>query len=323
MPHKNMGLPLQMVGAILLLAASAGLASGAPASDVITKKLEFPSPVQWKAGNIEVSLIGVAWGLADSPEMISRSPQETHLVRKPEFYPDRPYVLALNFRAKLPNVVPNPISYSTSGLGRVKNTDGDVEAPMELTQSGFVPFSGSPGVYDIHFNRNNTTEYWDLFPASPDQREFLFKVFSPGSSGLSFKIIRKDDDFVIVNASPGRETSCQTFNRRFAGTIGAHTSVMLQLARQNTALSGTEQYSRIGTTLWLRGTADSLGNLVLEERYPKDIVTGIFKGSFSQGCGAISGLFSKPDGSRLQPFEFHQFGTSDKPRQDRPDSEPE
>jgi len=330
MPDKKVRPLLQMLGLILLLAASADLVAGAPASDMITKKLDFPSPVQWKVGEIEVSLIGITWGPANSLEMISKGPQDIH-VPKPELYPDRPYVLALNFRAKVPNVLSASMTYASSGLGRVKNVDGDIEAPMELTASGFVPYSGLPGVYDIHFNRNSTTEYWDFFPASPDQREFLFEVFSPGSnfgarqgtSKLSFKIIRKDDDFVIMNDFPGAETSCLSFNRNFEGTVGAHASVRLQLTRQNTTLSGTEQYLRIGTTLWLQGTADSLGNLVLEERYPKDVVTGIFKGSFSQGCLVISGHFSKPDGSRLQPFELHEVGIPHQPAQDQPHPEPQ
>jgi hypothetical protein len=329
-PGKKVGPLLQMLGVILLLAASADLATGAPASDIITKKLDFPSPVQWKVGQIEVSLIGIVWGLANSPELISKGQQDIR-VQKPEFYPDRPYVLALNFRATVPNVLSASISYASSGLGRVKNVDGDIEAPMELTASGFVPYSGSPGVYDIHFNRSSSTEYWDLFPASPGQREFLFEVFSPGSnsmarqgtSKLTFKIIRKEDDFVIIMTTPGAETSCLTFNKKFEGTVGAHARVKLQLTRQNTTLSGTEQYLRIGTTLWLKGTADSLGNLVLEERYPKDVATGIFKGSFSQDCRAISGMFSKPDGSSLQPFEFREVGISQQPDQDQPDSQPQ
>ncbi len=320
---------LRTVGVVLLLAAIADLAAGAPASDILTKKLDFPSPVQWKVGEIEVSLIGVSWGPANSPEMISKGPQDIN-VQKPAFYPDRPYVLALNFQAKVPNVLSASVSYASSGLGRVKNVDGDIEAPVQLTAAGFVPFSGLPGVYDIHFNRNSTTEYWDFFPASPDQKEFLFEVFPPGSmfgarpgtAKLSFKIIRKDDGFVIINDAPGTEASCLKFDRTFEGTIGAHTSVKLQLTRQNTTLSGTEQYVRIGTTLWLQGSADSLGTVVLEERYPKDVVTGIFKGSFSQGCRVISGLFSKPDGSRLQPFEFREARTSDQPAQDPPASKP-
>jgi len=112
--------------------------------------------------------------------MVSRSRDDIH-ARNPEFYPDRPYVLALQFRAKLASGV-STVMAATSGLVRVKNVDGDVEAPMELTPSGFVPFSGSPGVFDLRFDRSDTTEYWDLFPVSPDQKEFLFQVF--GASGL-------------------------------------------------------------------------------------------------------------------------------------------
>lgn len=287
---------------------SSGLASGAPASDVLTKKLDFPSPVQWKVGGIEVSLIGVAWGPSSSPEMISKGREDIH-VQNPEFYPDRAYVLALNFRAKVQNVVSNPISAASSGLGLVMNADADIEAPMNLTRSGFVPFSGSPGVFDIRFNRNNTTEYWDLFPASPDQKEFLFEVFSPDSK-LSFKITRKNDDFIIINTSPAAETSCLIFNKNFAGTVGADISLTLQLTRHNTTVSGKEQYLREGKTTALQGTADSLGNLVIEERYPEDQITGIFKGRFSPGCQVITGFFSKPDGSRLEPFEFREAGTA-------------
>jgi hypothetical protein len=75
-------------------------------------------------------------------------------------------------------------------------------------------------------------------------------------------------------------------------------------------VSGTEQYARIGKTLWLQGTADSLGNLVVEERYPKERVTGIFKGKISQDCQAIAGFFSKPDGTRLQPFTLREVSAA-------------
>jgi hypothetical protein len=157
---------------------SSGLASGAPLSDILEKKLDFPQPVQWKAQGIEISLIGVAWGPANSPEMISKSHEDVH-VQKAEFYPDRPYVLGLNFRARVPNVMSTSISAATSGLGRVKNVEGDIEAPMELTKSGFVPFSGSPGVYDVRFDhRSSTTEYWDFFPFRPIKRSSCSK-YSP------------------------------------------------------------------------------------------------------------------------------------------------
>ena len=305
----------QMICVLLGLVASADPALGAPASNILEKKLASPSPIQWKSGDVEISLIGVAWGPADSPEMVSKGRDQTS-VEKPEFYPDRTYALALGFRAQLATVVSGEM-YTSSGLAQIKNVGGDIEVPVQLTHSGFVPFSGSPGVYDVHFNRSSTTEYWDLFPVSPDQKEFLFEVFSgsdrvhlKGTPNFSFRIVRKGADFVLINASPGVET-CLNFRKSFAGTVGTGSRVKLQLRRENATVSGTEQYLRIGKTLWLQGTADSLGNLVVEERYPKDRVTGIFKGKFSQDCQTIAGFFSKPDGTRLQPFEFREVsGTS-------------
>ena len=88
-------------------------------------------------------------------------------------------------------------------------------------------------------------------------------------------------------------------------------NIRVQLAREGETLSGTEQYERIGETLWLQGSADSLDNFSIEERSPKDRVTGVFKGKFSQGCKVVSGYFSKPDGSWLQPFELREVGPAD------------
>jgi hypothetical protein len=298
----------------ILLFATTCRAWSADQPKALEKKFEFPSPVQWKTnGEIEVSLIGVAWGPANSPDMISRSREDIQ-VQKPQFYPERSYALALQFRAKLKGGFSN-IMAAGSGLGRVKNVDGDIEAPMELTPSGFVPYSGSPGVFDLRFNKSDTTEYWDLFPISPDQKTFLFQVF--GASGfrpsaaapkLSFRIVLKDGEIVVIGATPDPGIACSNLKRDFAGTVGSGTRVKLQLKSEDAKLTGTEQYERIGQTLWLKGTSDGLGNFALEELYPEDTVTGIFKGKFSDVCQTMTGYFSKPDGSRLQPFEFHAVG---------------
>jgi hypothetical protein len=116
----------------------------------------------------------------------------------------------------------------------------------------------------------------------------------------------KEDKFVIIRASPGEEGTAGHFTKNFSGTIGAETAVSLQLAARGTELSGTEQYTRIGKTLWLKGKVDSLGNFELQESYPKDQVTGVLRGKFSLGYREMTGYFSKPDGSRLQPFEFRE-----------------
>ncbi|MGA8430308.1 MAG: hypothetical protein WB729_10840 [Candidatus Sulfotelmatobacter sp.] len=295
---------------VIILAVSVQAQSG-PAdslSKVVETNLVFPPPVQWTANETEISLVHVAWGPADSPEMVSKG-RETMAREQPAFYPDRPYVLALGFRAKSMGAIA-AIRWSTSGLFRVTDTDGNTEAPMVLTPEGFVPFSGSPGIFDIHFDRNMTTEYWDLFPVAADQKEFLFQVFSGnvrgGGARLFFKIVLQGGNFAIVDVSPRPEAACIERRNDYAGTVGAGIPVKVHLAGKNATLSGTEEYQRVGKKLWLRGSVDSLGNFVLEERYPEDQVTGIFKGKFSDGCQTMQGYFSKPDGSRLQPFELRQ-----------------
>jgi hypothetical protein len=306
---------LQAICAFLVFFSSAELSWSAPAEKLLEKNLSFPSPVAWRSGDIEISLIGLAWGPANSPEMGPKG-REAAASEKPQFYPDRSYVLALHFHAKLLTPISTEM-YTSSGLWRVKNVDGDLEAPLELTPAGFVRFSGSPGIFDVHFNRSTTTDYWDMFPVSPDQNEFLFQtgpvsgVWSPaGPQKVAFRIIVKEDDLVVANVSPEPHGSCLNFRKELAGAVGGRSKVNLRLTRAAAILSGTEQYARIGETLWLKGTADSLGNFVLEERYPKDRVTGIFQGKFSPDCGTMTGYFSKPDGSRLQPFEFREAGVT-------------
>jgi hypothetical protein len=253
---------------VISLTVSLQAQSGPPesSSKIVETNPTFPSPVQWATDSAEISLMHVAWGPANSPEILSKGRHK--MVREQAiFYPDHPYVLALGFSAKSVGVVPTT-SYSTSGLVRVKDTDGDIEVPMALTPEGFVPFSGCPGVYDVHFDKNTTTEYWDLLPAASDQKEFLFRVF-PGdvranNPRLSFRIVLRRDDIAVVNVSPQLGTSCIELRNDIAGTVGASAHVKVHLVGKNATVSGTEQYQRIGKTLWLRGSIDSLGNVVAE-----------------------------------------------------------
>ena len=296
---------------ICLFLAAACLS--ATSADVVEKKFSFPPPVQWKRGNWEVSLIGLAWGPANSPEMISKEHQAVFSREKPTFYPDWPYALALKLRAYSPSTTLNAEMYGGSGLVLIKNVSGDFQVPMVLSPTGFTPYSGSPGTMDLAFKHSNTTEQWDFFPVSPRQKEFLFQSFafsslpsSRGAPNASFKVLIRHGDLVVVNALPETQNLCPDFTRSFSGTIGSGVPVSLQLAVQGANASGTEQYERIGKTLQITGHIDTFGNFELQEQYPNGQLTGIFKGEFSRGCQTMSGYFSKPDGSRLLPFELQQ-----------------
>jgi len=61
-----------------------------------------------------------------------------------------------------------------------------------------------------------------------------------------------------------------------------------------------------GKTLWFKGKVDSLGNFKLNEYYPENQLMGILDGKFSQDYRQMSGYFSKPDGSGLEPFELEE-----------------
>ena len=274
-------------------------------SKVMEKALVFPSPVQWKLNsdyrNVGVSLTGLAWGPAVAPEMIAKG-SERHINEKSEPFSEGSYVIALGFQARMPT--PLLDMRTRSGLVRIKDVDGNMESPWDVTSSGFVEKDD-----DIHFARGDvTTQYWDFFRVRPEQKEFLFEVHSPAQSVLYFRVIRMDGDLRVINSTPDIQSACLQFDKSFGGSIGADSVVSLQITRQNAVLSGTEQYARIGKTLWLTGVVDLLGNFTIEERYPKGRVTGILKGRFDTDYQTMSGYFSKPDGSRLQPFEFHESG---------------
>jgi hypothetical protein len=279
-----------------------------PEPKVLEEKLPFPPPIQWKVGNVEFSLIGIAWGHADSPEMIAKGHQvETR--EKPEFFADRTFALALRLRARRPEAQPEIIT--VSDLARIKNVEGDREYPWALTPSGFVQQFpvGRPGIWDVHFQQGPLAEYWDFFPASPDGKEFLFEVDQNGTpSTISFRIILSANKFLVINDTPSKP---EQFTREFSGTIGGDIKLKMQLTAHGSELSGTEQYLRVGKTLWVRGALDSLANFKLTEYYPQGQPTGLFDGKFSRNYLEMTGYFAKPDGSKLQPFDLREVSTID------------
>ena len=127
---------LRIVSVVLAFWSLVATASNAAVSNIVEKKFPFPSPLQWKRGKAEISLIGLAWGPANSPEMIPRGREKQHR-EKPGFFSDRSYAIALGFRAEAPGLV-SPSMIMCSGLVRIKNVNGDRENPSALTPSGFT-----------------------------------------------------------------------------------------------------------------------------------------------------------------------------------------
>ena len=291
-----------LTGFVISIYAQSG-PSGSPPK-VIDINVRFPSPVQWSLNsgnsNADVSLTGLAWGPSSAPELIAKTKGQ-QLNGKPEDFSERPYVIALGFQARIPKPFLNMMT--RSGLVLIKDADGSMEPPWALTSSGLVRND-----YDLHFAVGDTTiQYWDFFPVTPNQREFLFEVHSPAESVLYFTVTLNNNELLVVNSTPDGQATCREFDKTFGGSIGSDTVVLLEIHRKNTILSGTEQYAKMDKTLWLTGVVDSLGYFTLEERYPKDHVAGILKGRFGSGYQGMSGYFSMPDGSRLRHFEFHEI----------------
>ena len=213
-------------------------------STVIEKTLTFPSPIQWQLNrdnrNVEISLTGLAWGPAFAPEIIAKA-SEQHLNEKADHFSERPYVIALAFEARIAE--PLLDMRTRSGLVLIKDSNGNIEPPWDVSPSGLVAKD-----YDIHFSRGNVrTQYWNFFPVSSDQKQFLFKARSPAQTIQYFRVILKDKELIVVNATPQTPSACLQFEKIFGGSIGADSVVSLQITRQNTILSGTEQRAMLSS----------------------------------------------------------------------------
>jgi hypothetical protein len=301
-----------LLAVLPLVVSLAGQEPGAnqSTSKVLQETFEFPPPVQWKMGGsafgeMEISVVGLAWGPADSPQMISKG-GEVHGQGAPRIYPDRPYALGICLRAVSPKPT-QPQTIQMSGLVRIKNLDGSIEYPSVLTTAGFAGLFVFPGgVSDIPFLGSDTAEHWDFFPVSPDEKEFLFQVIPPMKSPiLSFRVRVKDNKLAIEKVSPATEAPIQ-FTAHYGGTLGADSRLWFELSIIGSELSGFSPGGQYGKTLWFKGKVDSLGNFKLNEYYPENQLMGILDGKFSQDYRQMSGYFSKPDGSGLEPFELEE-----------------
>ena len=256
-------------------------------------------------GEMEISVVGLAWGPADSPQMISKA-SDVRGQGAPKLYPDRPYALGICLRVVLPKPT-QPQSIMPSGLVRINNVKGSIEYPSVLTASGFAGLFVYPGgVTDIPLAGSDTTEHWDFFPVSPEEKEFLLQVIpSMKSPILSFRVRVKGNKLEIEKVSPENEPSVQ-FTGHYGGTVGANSRLWFELSVVGSELSGFSPGGQYEKTLWFKGKVDSLGNFKLGEYYPQKQQIGTFEGKFSEDYRQMSGYFAKVDGSGLEPFHLQR-----------------
>ena len=294
---------LVVSSSIVIVAQQPGAASP---PKILQETFAFPPSIQWKVGDMEVSVIGLALGPVTSPEMLSKA-REPIPHENAQFFPDQNDVVAVQLRVTVPRPT-QPQTVQSSGLFRIKGMAGNIEYPSALTPLGLVaPFVLPFGVNDIPFKGSDTVEHWDFFPIPPGQREFLFEVIPPSHHPiLSFRVTVKGDKFEVVNLTPGNESKFVQFTKNYGGTIGGEAGVSLQLGVAGTKVSGFGKYTQGGKSFWLKGEADSLGNFKLNEYHPENQLTGRLEGKFSADYRQMSGYFSKPDGSNLEPFEFQE-----------------
>lgn len=208
---KAMAVLVALFASIALAPVSA---QAGPPSQPQEKDFAFPYPVQWRADCYEnfecpeISVSGVAWGPANSPEMISRGRGAFFFAEKPFSVAGSPYALAIRLQTTLPSK--NPTDAGGSGLLLVRDVRGDYQMPLQLTPEGFVHYTGSPGVSDLRSTKGSrTSEDWEFFPVSPQQREFLFQAFpesiDPIHPGASFQVLIGKSGIKVVNLAIARK----------------------------------------------------------------------------------------------------------------------
>ncbi len=118
----------------------------------------------------------------------------------------------------------------------------------------------------------------------------------------------------IVGKTSAQSNDTRT---RYEGTIGK-ASVRATLQAKSDIIIGTYQYAKVGKDLELQGALRGKDSIILKEFDEQERQTGLFKGRYSgKGTPAesITGIWSRPDGSKPTPFTLRAAGTSAPPTQ--------
>ncbi len=102
----------------------------------------------------------------------------------------------------------------------------------------------------------------------------------------------------------------QTVSKTYNGYIDGKYEIKMTLTQNDTELSGSYFYTKIGTPLKLKGTIDNLNKFSLNEFNFEGSITGVFVGTINNS--QITGNWSKPDGSKSMTFILNEI-TNNKP----------
>lgn len=111
-----------------------------------------------------------------------------------------------------------------------------------------------------------------------------------------------------VTAQSGRSNDTRT---RYEGTIGkAAVRMILQL--KGDVIIGTYQYAKVGKDLEIQGMVRGKDSIILKEFDEQERQTGLFKGRYADKetpSESITGIWSRPDGTKPTPFTLRIAGT--------------
>jgi hypothetical protein len=123
--------------------------------------------------------------------------------------------------------------------------------------------------------------------------------------------------FVVVTAFGEAIAQSNDTRTRYEGTIGK-ASVRATLQPKGDVIIGTYQYAKVGKDLEVQGIIRGKDSIILKEFDEREQQTGLFKGRYAAKgtpTESITGIWSRPDGSKPTPFTLRAVGTVAPPAQ--------
>jgi type 1 fimbria pilin len=94
----------------------------------------------------------------------------------------------------------------------------------------------------------------------------------------------------------------QDFQRLYVGTINGKYPITMLIQKNGFSITGTYQYDRIGTDLYLAGSITTDGTVDMKEFTAEGKHTGTFLGKASSST--FTGVWKSSDGKKTLPFSL-------------------